>query len=275
MPRWKRIIACVSTLLFLLWPVLKNVHADGPRITQIVPKIYSQKINPYTGVADGVASSATARYRNGHFLNGDPSDSLVGSNFFSWDSGAAWVETTAVIPVLGANLIEVMYRDTSLASANTVPGSGGGDFVDSASVFFSFSDTDPVGNTSNWTRPRVMTNAAMLGYGNWAPAVADTFQVSWRGIADSTKSITAAATTGGGYAYGYIVASMADSTRGPAGQGQLFPHSYMRFIIRPKARFRMLNTTSQAPLLGFRMRVRLFFNQDAVQVVRQPSSLPD
>lgn len=274
MQRWKQFAILGALGLLIAFGAARSDDQAWHRIVQVVPKIYSQKVNPYTGLADGTVGSTTARYRNGHYVNGDPTDSLIGQNFLKWDSGGAWVETTQVIPVLGAGMIQVMYRDTSLASANTVPGAGGGDFVDSMQVFFSLSDTDPVGSGTGWTQPRILSNAAMLGYGNWAPAIADTFQVSWRGICDSTKAITAQATTGGGYAYAYLAPSMADSTRGPVGQG-LFPHSYLRFIIRPKARFRMLNTTSQAPLLGLRMRVRLYYNGPQATLIRQPLTLPD
>ena len=270
--------ALVAAPLFLLAGVRADDNA-WHRIVQIVPTIYSQKVNPYTGTADGTVGSATARYRNGHYINGDPTDSLIGGNFLKWDSGGAWVETTAVIPVLGAGLIQVLYRDTSLVSANTVPGSGGGDFVDSMTVFYSLSDTDALGSGTGWTQPRPLSQSVVVSavaFSQWAPTVPDTFQVAVRGMADTVHAITAKATTGGGYAYAYLAPSVADSTRGSFATGQgMFPHSYLRFIIRPKARFRMLNTTSQAPLLGLRMRVRLYYNGGAPFITRHPTNLPD
>jgi len=160
----------VFPILFAaLWAAVSNApmsRAEIPNTTQsFIPTIYSQAIG--------------ATSRNGHYLNGDPADTLVAGL-----TASSQTETTSVFPIWGARQIVVVVRDSSISPATS-------QFVDSMQVSYSLS-WDGVASGVNWTKPRTVSSAS---YSQWNPALPDTFQFAVRGRIDTTIAITASATS--------------------------------------------------------------------------------
>lgn len=218
---------------FAIFSAVLVAKGEVPNTTQsFIPTIYSQAV--------GVTS------RNGHYLNGDPADTLQAGL-----TASSQTETTSVFPIWGARQIVVVVRDSVPSAA----------FVDSMQVQYSLS-WDGVASGANWTKPRTVSSAS---YSQWNPALPDTFQIAVRGRVDTTIAVSASARTSGGYLPIYFAQHPDSTTVNSMPHWMTYP--YMRLLFTPKARIRGCVAagcgvlTLNAPLVGLRVRVHVLRDQ--------------
>ncbi len=170
--------------------------------------------------------------RGGHWLDGSPADSF-----------AAVPETTYAFPIWGMQQGVLIVKDTSAV---------GSVYVDSMQVAYSLS-WDGANAGANWTQPRTVLSAS---YAQNKPSIPDTFMIAVRGRIDTTISITAAATTDGGWTPVYFYPHTDSTTVQSYGRAAM---PWMRIIFTPKARVRG-GSTANAALLGLQAQFHQIYD---------------
>lgn len=256
MNRWKQNVALLALALLALWPMKCHSATALNRTPMAIDangKLYSYI--PYISQL-----STTAPLRDGHALNGNPADSLVGIA----------AETTSVIPVFGARHVMIWYRDStdgagtsaSLACTGCAAAARG---ADSALVYVRFSNS-AMTDTSNaslvWS-PTILANTA---YSSLASAN-DTLGITVSGVANGSTPLAGNAFTRGGYNILNILPGPPATTNDLV---RTFRVRWMQIIIAGNtSRKRCSDCTGTVPLVGMRVRVHVISDVPPVYVRKE------